>query len=144
LVDFDNTPVRGNNGRVTEEIFELEVVIKTYREIIRFNITETSIYNASFRLLWLKRYESDIAYKARIIQFGKYSYNSETSAVEIFPISLAAIAVYQRRDSNLVLFALMTIPAKELRAIEIPLKYRGFQHLFEEIKGKKALPKHRL
>jgi hypothetical protein len=52
------------------------------------------------------------------------------------------MAVYQRRDPNLILFALITVPAKELKAVKIPLEYRGFQHLFEEIKGKKALLEH--
>jgi hypothetical protein len=36
----------------------------------------------------------------------------------------------------------MTIPAKELKAVEILLKYRGFQHLFEKVKEKKALPEY--
>jgi hypothetical protein len=38
----------------------------------------------------------------------------------------------------------MTIPAKEKSAVEIPLKYREFRYLFEEIKGKEALPEYRL
>jgi hypothetical protein len=33
----------------------------------------------------------------------------------------------------------MTVLAKEAEAIEIPFKYREFQYLFEEVKGKKAL-----
>jgi hypothetical protein len=49
------------------------------------------------------------------------------------------MAAYQRRDSNSIFFILITVPAKELRAVEIPLKYREFQYLFEEVKGKKAL-----
>jgi hypothetical protein len=36
----------------------------------------------------------------------------------------------------------MTIPAKELKAAEIPSKYREFQYLFEEAKGKKALSEY--
>jgi hypothetical protein len=43
-----------------------------------------------------------------------------------------------------MLFALITVLAKKLKAVEIPLKYRGFQYLFEEVKEKKALPKHQL
>jgi hypothetical protein len=65
-------------------------------------------------------------------------------AVKILLIFLTAIIAYQRKDPNLVLFALITVPAKEVKAIEIPLKYREFQYLFEEIKGKKALFEHRL
>jgi hypothetical protein len=90
----------------------------------------------------LEKYEPDIAYKARTIQFDKCSYNLGTSAVEILSVSLAAIAAYQRRDLNSVLFTLITVPAKKLEAVEIPLKYRGFQHLFEEAKGKKALSEY--
>jgi hypothetical protein len=41
-----------------------------------------------------------------------------------------------------MLFALMTVLAKELGVMEIPLKYRGFQYLFEEVKGKKALSEY--
>jgi hypothetical protein len=52
------------------------------------------------------------------------------------------MAAYQRRDPNLVLFTLITVFAKELKAIKIPLKYRGFQYLFEKAKGKKALLKY--
>jgi hypothetical protein len=111
---------------------------------MQFDITETSIYNATFRLLWLEKHEPDIVYKARTIQFDKCSYNSETSVIKILSVSLAAIAAYQRKDPNSVLFALITVFAKELKAVKIPLKYRGFQYLFEEVKGKKALPEHRL
>jgi hypothetical protein len=142
LVGFDNTPVRSNNGRVTEETSKLEVVVGTHRETMQFDITETSTYDATFGLPWLEKHEPDIAYKARTIQFDKCSCNSGTSAVEILPVSLAAMAAYQRRDPNSVLFALMTIPAKESGAVEIPSEYRGFQHLFEEAKGKEALPEH--
>jgi hypothetical protein len=52
------------------------------------------------------------------------------------------MAAYQRRNLNSVLFALITVSAKELKAIKIPFKYREFQHLFEEAKGKKALLKY--
>jgi hypothetical protein len=52
------------------------------------------------------------------------------------------MTAYQRRDLNLMLFTLITVPAKELKAVEIPLKYRGFQHLFEKAKEKKALPEY--
>jgi hypothetical protein len=93
---------------------------------MQFDITETSIYNAIFGLLWLEKHESDIAYKARTIQFDKYSYNLETSVVEILPVSLAAMTAYQRRDPNSILFTLITVPAKESGAVKIPLEYRGF------------------
>jgi hypothetical protein len=52
------------------------------------------------------------------------------------------MAAYQRKDPNSMLFTLITVPAKESGAVKIPLKYRGFQHLFEEVKGKKALPEY--
>jgi hypothetical protein len=54
------------------------------------------------------------------------------------------MAAYQRKDPNLVLFTLMTVPAKKSGIMKIPLEYQGFQHLFEKVKGKKALPKYRL
>jgi hypothetical protein len=61
---------------------------------MQFDIIETSIYDITFRLSWLKKYEPDIAYKARTIQFDKYSCNSGTSAVKILPVSLAAMVAY--------------------------------------------------
>jgi hypothetical protein len=94
LVGFDNTLVKGNNGRVTEETRELEITVETYMEFMKFDIIETSIYNATFGLLWLEKHKPDIVYKARTIQFKKYSYNLGISAVEIFSIFLAAMAVY--------------------------------------------------
>jgi hypothetical protein len=48
---FNNTLVRSNGGRVIKEIFKLKVIVDTYLERLRFNITETSIYNATFGLL---------------------------------------------------------------------------------------------
>jgi hypothetical protein len=109
---------------------------------MQFDIIETNTYNATFKLLWLKKHEPDIAYKTRTIRFDKCSYNLKTSAVKILPIFLATIAAYQRKDPNLVLFALITVPAKESEAIKIPLKYRGFQYLFEKVKEKKALSEY--
>jgi hypothetical protein len=99
------------------------VVVGIYRETMQFDITETSIYDAIFKLLWLKKHEPDIAYKVRTIQFDKYSYNLGISAVKILPVFLAAMAAYQRRDPNSVLFTLITIPAKESGVMKIPLKY---------------------
>jgi hypothetical protein len=61
---------------------------------MQFDITETSIYDVIFRLLWLEKYKPNIAYKVRTIQFDKYSYNLEISAIKIFLISLAAMAAY--------------------------------------------------
>jgi hypothetical protein len=49
------------------------------------------------------------------------------------------MVAYQRKDSSSVFFALITVLAKELKVLEIFLEYRGFQHLFEEVKGKEAL-----
>jgi hypothetical protein len=118
------------------------VMVGTYRETMQFDIIETSIYNVIFRLLWLEKHEPNIAYKARTIQFDKCSYNLETSAVKIFPVFLAAMTAYQRRDPNSVLFILIIVFAKELRAVKISFKYREFKYLFEEVKGKKALPEH--
>jgi hypothetical protein len=61
---------------------------------MQFDITKISIYNAIFRLLWLKKHELNIAYKAKTIQFDKYNYNLGISAVEIFSVSLAAMVAY--------------------------------------------------
>jgi hypothetical protein len=52
------------------------------------------------------------------------------------------MTAYQRKDPNSIFFILITVPAKESGAVEISLKYRGFQYLFEEVKGKKALPEY--
>jgi hypothetical protein len=61
---------------------------------MQFDIIETSIYNATFGLSWLKKHEPNIAYKVRTIQFDKCSYNLETSAIKILSVSLAAMAAY--------------------------------------------------
>jgi sugar (pentulose or hexulose) kinase len=42
-------------------------MVGIHRESIKFDITKTSIYDATFRLLWLEKHEPDIAYKARTI-----------------------------------------------------------------------------
>jgi hypothetical protein len=126
LVGFNNTPIRGNNGRVIKETFELEIVVGIHRERMKFDIIKTSIYDVTFGLPWLKKYESDIAYKAKIIQFDKYNYNSGISVVKILSVFLTAMAAYQRRDPNSILFALIIVPAKESEAVKIPFEYRGF------------------
>jgi hypothetical protein len=98
-------------------------MVETYRETMQFDITETSIYNVIFRLLWLEKHEPDIAYKVKTIQFDKYNYNLEISAIEILSIFLIAMAAYQRRDPNSIFFILITVPVKKLKAVKIPLKY---------------------
>jgi len=50
LYAFDNQPVRGNNGRVTEETIPVKVQIGTHMEEVIFDITKTSIYDAVFEL----------------------------------------------------------------------------------------------
>jgi hypothetical protein len=51
LIDFDNTPVKSNNGRVTEETYKFKIIVETYKESIKFDITEINIYDVTFRLL---------------------------------------------------------------------------------------------
>jgi hypothetical protein len=99
------------------------VVVGTHRETMQFDIIEISTYDAIFGLLWLEKYKPDIAYKARTIQFDKCSYNLKISAIKILSVFLAAMAVYQRKDPNSMLFTLVTVPAKESEAVKILLKY---------------------
>jgi hypothetical protein len=51
LYAFDNQPVRGNDGRVTEETVPLRVQVGTHVEEMTFDITKTSTYDAVFGLL---------------------------------------------------------------------------------------------
>jgi hypothetical protein len=58
-----------NKGKIDKEIGLILVNVGIYQEMLNLNITETSIYNVTFGLLWLKKYNPRISYRKGIIKF---------------------------------------------------------------------------
>jgi hypothetical protein len=58
-----------NKGKIDKETKPISVNIEIYQEMLNLNITETFIYNITFGLPWLKKYNPRISYKKGIIKF---------------------------------------------------------------------------
>jgi hypothetical protein len=69
LYTFNNQPILANKGRIDKETGPIPVTIGTYQEMLNLNVTETSTYNVTFGLLWLKKHDPRISYKKRVIKF---------------------------------------------------------------------------
>ena len=66
---FDNQPILANKERIDKETGLISVNVGTHQEMLNLNITETSIYDITFGLPWLKKHDLRISYKKEIIKF---------------------------------------------------------------------------
>jgi hypothetical protein len=72
LYTFDNQPILANKEKIDKKIRAILVTVGTYQEILNLNVTETSIYDVIFGLLWLKKYDPRIGYRRGVIKFENY------------------------------------------------------------------------
>jgi hypothetical protein len=69
LYIFDNQPMLANKRRINKKTKLIPVTVGTYQEMLNLDIIETSIYNVTFGLPWLKKHDPRISYKKGIIKF---------------------------------------------------------------------------
>jgi hypothetical protein len=74
LYTFDNQLMLANKGRIDKETEPIPVTVGKYQKILNLNMTETSTYNTTFGLLWLKKHDPRISYKKGVIKFENYKY----------------------------------------------------------------------
>jgi len=107
--------------------------------MLNLDVTETSIYNITFGLLWLKKHDPRISYKKRIIKFENCEYQPITEIQEIF---LKTIAIFYKRDPNSVVLAMISMEKGPNKFKLLFKEYRRFKSLFQKELEKKALLKH--
>jgi hypothetical protein len=90
-------------------------------------MTKTSTYNVIFGLLWLKKYDSRINYRKRIIKFENCECQFKS---EIQEISLKAIATFYKRDPNSVILTIILMEKGPDKFKPLFKKYRRFRSLF--------------
>jgi hypothetical protein len=71
---FDNQLMLVNKERIDKETRLISVNVGTYQEMLNLDIIETSIYNVTFGLLWLKKYDPRISYRKKVIKFENCEY----------------------------------------------------------------------
>jgi hypothetical protein len=69
LYTFDNQPMLANKRKIDKKTRLISVTVGTYQKMLNLNMIETSTYNIIFGLLWLKKYDSRISYKKKVIKF---------------------------------------------------------------------------
>jgi hypothetical protein len=74
LYIFNNQPMLANKGKIDKKIRLILITVGTYQEMLNLDITETFIYNITFELPWLKKYDLRISYKKRVIKFENCKY----------------------------------------------------------------------
>jgi hypothetical protein len=116
-----------NKRKIDKKTGPISVNVGTHQEMLNLDMTETSIYNITFGLLWFKKHNSKISYKKRIIKFENCECQSKSKIQEI---SLKAMAAFYRKNPNSVVLA-MILMEKGLDKFEPLLKkYRQFRPLF--------------
>jgi hypothetical protein len=58
-----------NKKKIDKETGPIPVNVGIHQEMLNLNVTETSTYNVTFGLPWLKKYDPRISYKKGIIKF---------------------------------------------------------------------------
>jgi hypothetical protein len=58
-----------NKEKIDKETGLIPVNVGIYQEILNLDMTETSTYNVTFRLPWLKKHDPRINYKKGVIKF---------------------------------------------------------------------------
>jgi hypothetical protein len=61
-----------NKEKIDKEIRLIPVTVGTHQEMLNLDMTETSIYNATFGLSWLKKHNPRISYRKGVIKFENY------------------------------------------------------------------------
>jgi hypothetical protein len=95
--------------------------------MLNLDVIKTSIYDIIFGLLWLKKHDSRINFKKKIIKFENYECQSKPEIQEIF---LKVITIFYKRDSNYVVLIMISME-KGLNKFKLLFKkYRRFKPLF--------------
>jgi hypothetical protein len=116
-----------NKEKIDKKTGPILVTVGTHQEMLNLNVTETSIYDITFGLPWLKKHDPRISYRKRIIKFKNCECQSKP---EIQKISLRAMATFYKRDPNFVMLAIVSMK-KGPDKFELPFKeYRRFKSLF--------------
>jgi hypothetical protein len=105
----------------------MSVTVGTHQEMLNLNVTETSIYNITFGLPWLKKHDPRISYKKEIIKFENCEYQPTTKIQEI---SLKAMAAFYKRNLNSVVLIMISIKKGPDKFESLFKKYRRFKPLF--------------
>ena len=58
-----------NKRKIDKEIGPIPVNVGIHQEMLNLDMIETSTYNVTFGLPWLKKHDPRISYKKRIIKF---------------------------------------------------------------------------
>jgi hypothetical protein len=98
-----------------------------HQEILNLDIIETSTYNTTFGLPWLKKHDPRINYKKRIIKFENCECQPK---LKIQKISLRVMAAFYKKDPNSVILAIIFIEKRPDKFKLLFKKYRRFKSLF--------------
>jgi hypothetical protein len=94
---------------------------------LNLDMTETSTYNTTFGLPWLKKYDPRISYRKGIIKFENCECQPRPEIQEIF---LRAIAAFYKRNPNSVVLAMISMEKRPDKFKLLLKKYRRFKSLF--------------
>jgi hypothetical protein len=95
--------------------------------MLNLDMTETSTYNITFGLPWLKKYNPKINYKKKIIKFENCECQPKLKIQKIF---LKAITTFYKRDPNSVILIIISIKKGPNKFKPSLKEYRRFKPLF--------------
>jgi hypothetical protein len=72
----DGTPVDYGDGKITQELRNIELNIAGHRERMTLDIIRIK-YDVVLGMAWLQTHNPDIDWKARILKFPKYSHGND-------------------------------------------------------------------
>jgi hypothetical protein len=149
LAGFDGKPVTYNNGMVLRETQEIPLTMGRYSEKTQFDITDAPGCDVVLGLPWLTESDPKINWSSETIQFGD---SQPTLLRRVYDVSqeidvraMSAEELYDAVTQDPTQVQTMyckKIEVKQGPALDIPLEYSDFKHLFEKEADEDALPPH--
>jgi len=137
------------SGDITHETIPLDIVIKDHTSIVTFNVIKSPSNPIILELSWLEKYNPQIDWKSRNLDFSSSSIQNSISQVETYKPNISkpllvgtrAFVHIAKEGTPFAIYA-TSIGDAEKTSSGIPSRYQDFQDVFEK-KNADILPKHR-
>jgi Reverse transcriptase (RNA-dependent DNA polymerase)/Retroviral aspartyl protease len=131
LTMADGSPVAFNDGKVTDELYDVQLDIAGHQETLSLDITNLK-YDIVLGMTWLQRHNPMIDWTARTLKFPLCSHGTKLGDRSSPKVPIARAIWVRPQGSTL-----------DSTNEELPPEYQEFEDLFKEKVGAAALPEHK-
>ena len=128
---------------IEKETGKVGMKIGRHEKRVKFDIVTTQGYDITLGLPWLTEYNLTIDYSDRSMRFDNCMHDKRRDAkIELEKILLKAMFMHYHRNPDSVVLAMVNLEEIKQQSQGVLQRYHKFWGLFEDKKGKGALPKH--